>query len=105
MSAFVLLGVLEWNTLSPETVRVVNGPGGEPLLDISIRGVALMVLALAIAKPVGSEAILICSISPGVICPMLAVRYKVYEAQAASTFLLATLLMIVVLPIAIVLTK
>ena len=46
MSAFVLLGVLEWNTLSPETVRVVNGPGGEPLLDISIRGVALMVLAL-----------------------------------------------------------
>ncbi|MGA8840439.1 MAG: AEC family transporter [Candidatus Aquilonibacter sp.] len=66
---------------------------------------ALMVLALAIAKPVGSEAILICSISPGVICPMLAVRYKVYEAQAASTFLLATLLMIVVLPIVIVLTR
>ena len=46
MSVFVLLGVLEWTTLSPETIRVVNGPNGEPLLDVSIRGVALMVLAL-----------------------------------------------------------
>jgi len=46
MVAFVLLGVLEWTTLSSETVRVVNGPNGEPLLDVSIRGVALMVLAL-----------------------------------------------------------
>ena len=46
MSVFVLLGVLEWTTLSPETIRVVNGPNGEPLLDVSIRGVALMILAL-----------------------------------------------------------
>jgi hypothetical protein len=46
MGAFVLLGVLEWTTLSPETIRVVNGPGGAPLLDISVRGVALAVLAL-----------------------------------------------------------
>jgi len=46
MSGFVLLGVLEWTTLSPETVRVVNGPSGEPLLDVSVRGVALVILAL-----------------------------------------------------------
>ena len=46
MCAFVLLGVLEWTTLSAETIRVVNGPNGKPLLDVSIRGVALMVLAL-----------------------------------------------------------
>ena len=46
MVAFSLLGVLEWTTLSPETVRVVNGPSGEPLFDVSVRGVALMVLAL-----------------------------------------------------------
>jgi len=46
MSAFVLLGVLEWVTLSPETVRVINGPNGMPLLDVSVRGVALAVLAL-----------------------------------------------------------
>jgi hypothetical protein len=38
--------VLEWSTLSPETIRVVNGPNGAPLLDVSIRGVALAVLAL-----------------------------------------------------------
>jgi hypothetical protein len=46
MSAFVLLGVLEWSTLSPETIRVVNAPNGSPLLEISIRGAALAVLAL-----------------------------------------------------------
>ncbi len=46
MSAFGLLAALEWTTLSSETIRVVNGPDGTPLLDISIRGVALAVLAL-----------------------------------------------------------
>ncbi|HTV91536.1 MAG TPA: AEC family transporter [Verrucomicrobiae bacterium] len=66
---------------------------------------ALLVVAFAIAKPVGSEAILICAISTAVICPMLAVRYKVYEAQAASTFLLTTVSMIVVVPIVIALTR
>jgi predicted permease len=38
-------------------------------------------------------------------CPMLAVRYKVYEAEAAATFLLTTLAMIVVVPIVIMLTR
>jgi predicted permease len=65
---------------------------------------ALLVTALMIAKPVGSEAILICAISTAVVCPMLAVRYKVYEAEAASTFLLTTLSMIIIVPIAITLT-
>ena len=46
MGAFVGLGVLEWETLSSETIRVVNGPNGQPLLDISWRGAALVVLAL-----------------------------------------------------------
>jgi hypothetical protein len=46
MSAFGLLGVLEWATLSSETIRVVNSPDGTPLLDISTRGVGLAVLAL-----------------------------------------------------------
>jgi predicted permease len=65
----------------------------------------LLVAALAIAKPVGSEAILICTISTAVICPMLAVRYKIYEAEAASTFLLTTISMVVVVPIAITLSR
>jgi len=46
MCAFVVLGVLEWTTLGSETIRVVNGPDGRPLIDISTRGVALMVLGL-----------------------------------------------------------
>ena len=46
LCAFALLGVLEWTTLSPETIRVVSGPHGEPLLDVSIRGVALAILGL-----------------------------------------------------------
>ncbi len=66
---------------------------------------ALLVITLVIARPVGSEAILICAISTAVICPMLAVRYKVYEAEAASTFLLTTVSMIVMVPIVIALTR
>jgi hypothetical protein len=46
MVAFGLLGVLEWTTLSPETVRVVNSPAGHPLLEVSVRGIALAVLVL-----------------------------------------------------------
>ena len=46
MGAFAVLGVLEWFTLGSETIRVIPGPGGEPLLDVSVRGVALVVLAL-----------------------------------------------------------
>ena len=43
---FALLGALEWSTLSAEAVRVVRGPGGEALFEVSIRGIALMVLGL-----------------------------------------------------------
>ena len=46
MGAFVALGVLEWFTLGAETIRVIRAPNGEPLLDVSVRGVALAVLAL-----------------------------------------------------------
>jgi len=46
MGAFVMLGVLEWFTLGAETIRVIRAPNGEPLLDISVRGAALAVLAL-----------------------------------------------------------
>jgi malonate transporter and related proteins len=65
----------------------------------------LLVAALAIAKPLGAQAILICSFGSAVVSPMLAVRYKVYEAEAASTLLLTTFAMVVVVPLAIVLTK
>jgi len=46
MGAFVGLGALEWVTLSAETIRTVNGPSGQPLLEISWRGAGLAVLAL-----------------------------------------------------------
>jgi len=37
---------LEWFTLSPEAIRVVHGPNGQPLFELSVRGVALGLLAL-----------------------------------------------------------
>jgi hypothetical protein len=65
---------------------------------------ALLVMAFGIGKPLASEAILICALPTAVIPVMLALRYKVYEAEAASTLLLSTLTMIVVVPIVIALT-
>jgi hypothetical protein len=46
MSALAVLGLLEWFTLSPEPLRLIRSPHGEPLLAVSVRGVALAVLAL-----------------------------------------------------------
>lgn len=65
---------------------------------------ALLVVAFGIGKPLGSEAILICALPTNVIPAMFALRYKVYEAEAASTLLLTTIAMIVVMPLAIALT-
>jgi hypothetical protein len=65
---------------------------------------ALLVMGFGIGKPLGSEAILICALPTAVIPVMLALHYKVYEAEAASTLLLTTLTMIVVVPVVIALT-
>jgi hypothetical protein len=65
---------------------------------------ALLVMVFGIGKPLGGEAILICALPTAVIPVMLALRYKVYEAEAASTLLLTTLAMIVIVPIVIALT-
>jgi malonate transporter len=65
----------------------------------------LLVAVLAVAKPLGAQAILICSFGSAVVSPMLAVRYKVYQAEAASTLLLTTLAMAIVVPLAITLTR
>jgi predicted permease len=65
----------------------------------------LLVTAFGIGKPLGSEAILICALPTAVIPVMLALRYRVYEAEAASTLLLTTFTMIVVVPIVIALAR
>jgi predicted permease len=71
---------------------------GQPLL------VAVLVAAFGVGKPLSSEAILLCSLPTALVPPMFAIRYHVYEADAASTLLLTTLSMVVVLPIAMALT-
>jgi malonate transporter and related proteins len=71
---------------------------GQPVL------VAALVSAVAVAEPMGNEAILICAIPTAVLGPLLAPRYQVYEAESASTLVLTTLAMIVTLPLAIFLT-
>jgi hypothetical protein len=46
MGGFAVLGVLEWTTLPPETIRVVSGPNGQPLFGLSVRGLAVALLGL-----------------------------------------------------------
>jgi malonate transporter len=62
---------------------------------------ALLVVAFGVAKPLGIEGIVICTLPTAVICPMLALRYGVYEAQAATTMLLTTIAIVVAVPAAI----
>lgn len=65
---------------------------------------ALLVLVFAVKQPLAREAILMCAIPTSAFATLLAPRYGVYETECASTLVLATLAMIVVLPIAIALT-
>ena len=46
MTVYVVLGVLDWLTLSSDTVKVITSPNGQPLFDLSIRGIALAALGL-----------------------------------------------------------
>jgi auxin efflux carrier (AEC) len=65
---------------------------------------ALLVAVIGVASPLNREGILICAIPTAVFAPLLAPRYKVYEAESASTLMLSALAMIVTLPLAILLT-
>lgn len=65
---------------------------------------ALLVLSFSVSQPLAREAILMCAIPTSAFATLLAPRYGVYETECASTLVLATLAMIVVLPVAIALT-
>jgi predicted permease len=71
---------------------------GQPLL------IMVCVLALGIANPLAREAILIGAIPTSVFGSILAPRYKVYEAESASTMVLTALVMLVSFPLTILLT-
>jgi malonate transporter and related proteins len=62
---------------------------------------AFLVAAFGVAKPLGIEGIVICTLPTAVICPMLALRYNVYEAESATTMLLTTIAIVVAIPAAI----
>lgn len=79
---------------------------GNTLVKMVVQPVlmAVLVVTFGIGKPLASEAILMCALPTAVVPVMFALRYKVYEQEAAATLLLTTLAMIVVLPVAIALT-
>ncbi len=79
---------------------------GNVLVKMAVQPVlmALLVATLAVNEPLRREAILICAIPTAVLAPLLAPRYRVYESESASTFVLTTLTMIATLPLAIFVT-
>ena len=85
------------------TLEIIANTLGKAVVQPAI--MALLVTAFMVAQPLRSEGIIICTLATAVLTPMIAVRYKVYEAQAASTFLLTTLSMVVVVPLAITVTR
>ena len=63
----------------------------------------VLVMILGISNPLRSEGIVVCAIPTAVFAPLLAPRYRIYEAESSSTLLAAALLMIVTLPLTIIL--
>jgi predicted permease len=66
---------------------------------------AVLVLLFAVSAPLDREAILMCAIPTSAFATLLAPRYGVYETESASTLVLTAVAMIVVLPVAIMLTR
>jgi malonate transporter and related proteins len=61
----------------------------------------LLVITLGVAKPLGSQGVVMCALPTAALPVMLALNYHVYESEATSTMLLTTLAMIINTPIAI----
>jgi malonate transporter and related proteins len=61
----------------------------------------LLVMVLGVAKPLGTQGVVMCALPTAALPVMLALSYHVYESEAASTMLLTTLAMIINTPIAI----
>jgi malonate transporter and related proteins len=64
--------------------------------------IALMVL-LGLPRTLAREGMVAAALPSAVIAPMLAARYKTYEAEAGSTMLLTTVLMMIVVPVSMLL--
>ncbi len=92
--------------LAAYRVKVTVETAGNTLVKMIMQPLlmVLLVIAFGIGKPLSSEAILLCTLPTAVVPSMFALHYHVYEAEAASTLLLTTLAMIVVVPMAIALT-
>jgi malonate transporter and related proteins len=65
----------------------------------------LLVMILGVARPLGTEGIVMCALPTAAVPVMLALNYHVYESEAASTMLLTTLAMVINTPIAIAWTR
>jgi malonate transporter and related proteins len=64
--------------------------------------VGLMII-LGLPRALAREGIVAAALPSAVIAPMLAARYKTYEAEAGSTMLLSTVLMMVAVPVSMIL--
>jgi malonate transporter len=92
--------------LAASQVKVTVEIAGNTLVKMIVQPVlmGLLVTAFHIGKPLSNEAILLCTLPSAVVPAMFALHYHAYQSEAASTLLLTTLAMIVVLPMAIALT-
>jgi malonate transporter len=66
---------------------------------------AFLVVMLGVSNPLSRELILMCAIPSSAFAVLLAPRYSAYETEAASTLVLTSFAMVVIMPIAIALTR
>jgi malonate transporter and related proteins len=64
-----------------------------------------MIALLGIRNPLAREGVVAAALPSAVIAPMLASRYKTYEAEAGSTMLLTTVFMMLVVPASMFMTR
>lgn len=86
----------------------LNGVVAVNVILKSIAQPALMLVLiglLSLSKPLAGEAVVTMALPSAVITPMLAGRYGIYQAEAGSTMLMTTILMMLVVPVSILLVR
>jgi malonate transporter and related proteins len=87
--------------LAAYSLRLNSAVGLDVILKSLIQPALLfgLIAPLGIPNPLAREGVVAAALPSAVIAPMLAARYKTYEAEAGSTMLLTTVLMMFVVPV------
>jgi malonate transporter len=87
-------------TLAAYPLRADFETAGNAFLKMILQPLLLFLLAplLGISAPLAQQGVILCTLPSGILATVLAARYETYQAEASSTLVLTSLLLLALLP-------